>query len=423
VFYLGVPWVSPVRRIVIIQLGWRNIWRNRRRTAVILTAVIIGVWSMVFLGALMRGTADRMVRNGIATLTGHLQIQHPSYRKDPLVEHRIRDPETVYRALEQRLPSDARWTARVRVNAVANNARHAGGVVLLGIDPPTEAAVSFISEAAVVAGRYLRSGEPHHILIGQALADKLETRLGNKLVMMSQDADGEIASRAFRICGIYRTEMESTEKQYVFATRSAVQQMLKIGNDVSEVSVLLQRHGRVDDVVKGLKKTLAAEPYQVLSWRELLPLVTAVLNMYDGFILIWFLTVFVAMGFGLVNTILMAVLERIREFGLLSAIGMKPPWVVAEVLVESFFLLAIGTATGNILGMLSVVMLSRTGIDLSAFAAGMEFVGMSRLIFPVLLVKDVFMANATILLLGLLVSLYPAVKAARFKPVQAMAHN
>ena len=412
-----------MRRIVIIQLGWRNIWRNRRRTAVILTAVIIGVWSMVFLGALMRGTADRMVRNGIATLTGHLQIQHPSYRKDPLVEHRIRDPETVYRALEQRLPSDARWTARVRVNAVANNARHAGGVVLFGIDPPTEAAVSFISEAAVVAGRYLRSGEPHHILIGQALADKLETRLGNKLVMMSQDADGEIASRAFRICGIYRTEMESTEKQYVFATRSAVQQMLKIGNDVSEVSVLLQRHGRVDDVVKGLKKTLAAEPYQVLSWRELLPLVTAVLNMYDGFILIWFLTVFVAMGFGLVNTILMAVLERIREFGLLSAIGMKPPWVVAEVLVESFFLLAIGTATGNILGMLSVVMLSRTGIDLSAFAAGMEFVGMSRLIFPVLLVKDVFMANATILLLGLLVSLYPAVKAARFKPVQAMAHN
>jgi len=412
-----------VRRIVIIQLGWRNIWRNRRRTAVILTAVIIGVWSMVFLGALMRGIADRMVRNGIATLTGHLQIQHPSYRKDPLVEHRIRDPETVYRALEQRLPSDARWTARVRVNAVANNARHTGGVVLFGIDPPTEAAVSFISEAAVVAGRYLRSGEPHHILIGQALADKLETRLGNKLVMMSQDADGEIASRAFRICGIYRTEMESTEKQYVFATRSAVQQMLKIGNDVSEVSVLLQRHGRVDDVVKGLKKTLAAEPYQVLSWRELLPLVTAVLNMYDGFILIWFLTVFVAMGFGLVNTILMAVLERIREFGLLSAIGMKPPWVVAEVLVESFFLLAIGTATGNILGMLSVVMLSRTGIDLSAFAAGMEFVGMSRLIFPVLLVKDVFMANATILLLGLLVSLYPAVKAARFKPVQAMAHN
>lgn len=408
---------------MIIQLGWRNIWRNRRRTAVILTAVIIGVWSMVFLGALMRGIADRMVRNGIATLTGHIQIQHPSYRKDPVVEHRIRDPETIYRTLQKRLPSGAKWTARVRVNAVANNARHSGGVVLLGIDPPKEAAVSFISEAAVVAGRYLKAGEPHHIVIGQALADKLETGIGNKLVMMSQDADGEIASRAFRICGIYRAEMESTEKQYVFANRSAVQQMLKIGNHVSEVSVLLQRHGRVDGVVKGLKNALASEPYQVLSWRELLPLVTAVLNMYDGFILIWFLTVFVAMGFGLVNTILMAVLERIREFGLLSAIGMKPPWVVAEVLVESFFLLVMGTAAGNVLGVLSVVMLSRTGIDLSAFAAGMEFVGMSRLIFPVLLVKDVFMANATILLLGLLVSLYPAVKAARFRPVQAMAHN
>jgi ABC-type lipoprotein release transport system permease subunit len=407
---------------MILQLGWRNIWRNRRRTAVILTAVVIGVWSMVFLGALMRGIADRMVRNGIATLTGHLQIQHPSYRHDPVVEHRIRQPETVYRALEQHLPAGAQWTARVRVNAVANNARHSGGVVLVGIDPPTEAAVSFVGASAVVSGRYLESGDSHHIVIGQALADKFETRIGNKLVMMSQDAEGEIASRAFRICGIYRAEMESTEKQYVFATRSALQEMLKIGNDVSEVSVLLQRHDRVEDVAGGLQEALAAERYRVLSWRELLPLVTAVLNMYDGFILFWFVTVFVAMGFGLVNTILMAVFERIREFGLLSAIGMKPRWVVAEVLVESFFLLVIGTAAGNALGVLSVLVLARTGIDLSAFAAGMEFVGMSRLIFPVLLVKDVLTASATVLVLGLLVSLYPAVKAARFKPVQAMAN-
>jgi ABC-type lipoprotein release transport system permease subunit len=175
-------------------------------------------------------------------------------------------------------------------------------------------------------------------------------------------------------------------------------------------------------VAERLRQALPDDRFRVLSWRELLPLVTAVLNMYDGFILFWFVTVFVAMGFGLVNTILMAVFERIREFGLLSALGMKPRWVVAEVVAESFFLLVIGTAAGNIMGVLSVLMLSRSGIDLSAFAAGMEFVGMSRLIFPVLLLKDMLAANATVFILGLLVSLYPAVKAARFTPVQAMTH-
>ncbi|MEE4315207.1 MAG: FtsX-like permease family protein, partial [Desulfofustis sp.] len=311
----------------------------------------------------------------------------------------------------------------VRVNAVANNARHSSGVVLVGVDPEKEAAVSFIGAEAVADGRYLASGDSHHIVIGRALADKFETRIGNKLVLMSQDADGDIASRAFRICGIYHAEMESTEKQYVFATLPAVQKMLKIGDDVSEVAVLLQSHEGVDDVVGQLNRALPSDRLRVLSWRELLPLVTAVLTMYDGFILFWFVTVFVAMGFGLVNTILMAVFERIREFGLLSAIGMKPRWVVAEVLAESFFLLVIGTAIGNAIGGVSVLMLSRSGIDLSAFAAGMEFVGMSRLIFPVLLWKDVLVANGTVLGLGLLVSLYPALKAARFTPVEAMAHN
>jgi ABC-type antimicrobial peptide transport system permease subunit len=145
--------------------------------------------------------------------------------------------------------------------------------------------------------------------------------------------------------------------------------------------------------------------------------------MYDGFILFWFVTVFVAMGFGLVNTILMAVFERIREFGLLRSLGMKPRWIVFEVLIESFFLLLIGSALGNLLGLLSVLALRHTGIDLSAFAAGMEFAGMSRVIFPIVEIKDIISANVTVFVLGLSVSLYPAFKAARFTPVQAMTHN
>ena len=147
------------------------------------------------------------------------------------------------------------------------------------------------------------------------------------------------------------------------------------------------------------------------------------LEMHDSFIFIWFLAVFVAMGFGLVNTILMAVFERIREFGLMRSLGMRSHLVVAEVLTESFFLLVIGMAAGNLLGLASVWALSSGGIDLSAFSAGMEFVGMSRTVFPVVAGKDLATANITVFVMGLLVSLYPAVKAARITPVEAMGHN
>ena len=129
------------------------------------------------------------------------------------------------------------------------------------------------------------------------------------------------------------------------------------------------------------------------------------------------------MSFGVVNTTLMAVFERIREFGLLKALGMKPMGIIIEVLIESFLLLTLGMIVGNVLGFLSSMALAHTGIDLSALAEGMEFVGMSRVIYPIIQGKDVFLANLVVFSLGLLVSVYPAVIAARFSPVEAMAHN
>jgi ABC-type lipoprotein release transport system permease subunit len=167
---------------------------------VILTAVIIGVWSMIFLGALMRGIADQFVRNGVKTLTGHIQIHHPGYREDPVVENSMTDPARVEAALAGLLPAGARWAPRVRLSTVASNARHFAGVTMVGIDPRREAAVSFIGDA-IIEGRYLRSDDPDGIVVGQALVKRFETKLGYKLVLMSQDIEGEIASRAFRIVG------------------------------------------------------------------------------------------------------------------------------------------------------------------------------------------------------------------------------
>jgi ABC-type lipoprotein release transport system permease subunit len=405
-----------------LQLAWRNIWRNPRRTIVIMTAVVIGVWAMIFLGALMRGVSAQMVKNGIATLTGHIQIHQRGFRNDPVIENSMHEPEMVEALLAEYLPSNARWSPRVRVDAIANNARHSGGLTLVGIDPEREAGVSFIGQA-VVKGEYLDAGDEDGIIVGQALVDKFETKLGRKLVLMSQDTERDIASRAFIIRGVFRAEMEATEKQYAFITKGAAQKMLKLGAGISEISILLADYEDAESVADNLKEVIPPDSYEVETWRELLPLVTAVLKMYDWFIYIWYLVIFIAMGFGIVNTILMAVFERIREFGLFRALGMKPLWIVKEVLTESFFLLTLGMIIGSGLGLLSVHTLADTGIDLSALSEGLEFVGMSRVIYPVIIIKDIVVANLVVLILGIAVSAYPAIKAARFTPVEAMART
>jgi ABC-type lipoprotein release transport system permease subunit len=405
-----------------LQLGWRNIWRNPRRTVVILTAVVIGVWCMITLGALMRGMIDQMVRNGIATLTGHIQVHIRGYRDDPVIENSIVDPQSVEHALRGILPAGARWSSRVRVNAVASNARHSGGVVLVGIDPAPEADVSFIGDA-IAQGQYLKAEDNNGVIIGNALAGEFETRLGRKLVVMSQGTDREIASRAFRITGIFRAELEATEKQFIFITIGAARQMLKLKKGISEVSILLPDHRKANDVAAALEETLPSETYEVHTWKDLLPILTAYLAISENFLYLWFLVIFIAMGFGIVNTTLMAVFERIREFGLLKALGMKPWWILKEVLTESCLLLILGMAIGNIFGLLTSLAFWGGGIDLSALAAGMEYFGAPRIIYPVISGKDLVMANAVVFILGLLVSCYPALKAARFTPVEALAHT
>ncbi len=405
-----------------LQLAWRNIWRNTRRTAIILTAVVIGVWSMVLLGSLMRGIAVGMINNGISTLTGHIQIHHKGYRNDPAIENSITDPAGVEKALSEILPAGAAWTARVRVNAVASNARHSNGVTLVGIDPLSEAKVSFIG-TAVSQGRYLNADDRNGIVIGEALMRKFDTKPGRKLVLMSQDTQREIASRAFRIVGIFRAEMEATEKQFVFVLQQASRKMLRLGDGISEISILLPGKPDNPEVYKRFRSALPPEQFEVNTWRELLPFQTAYLKILDGFMWIWYLVVFVSMGFGIVNTTLMAVFERMREFGLLKALGMKPWWILRQVLTESFLLLMTGMIIGNILAFLCVFVLVRSGIDLSALAAGAEYAGMTRVIYPAITLKDILMSNLVVLFLGILVSAYPAVKAARCTPVEALAHT
>jgi ABC-type lipoprotein release transport system permease subunit len=253
--------------------------------------------------------------------------------------------------------------------------------------------------------------------------EKFETRIGHKMVLMSQDTSGDIASRAFQIVGVFDAEMQATEKQFVFITQTAAQQMLDLGNSITEITLKVPTDIPVADLAQNLRSKLDQTTLEINTWQELLPLLMTYLKLYDSFIAIWYLVVFVAMGFGIVNTTLMAVFERMREFGLLKALGMQPGGILRSVLVESFLLLMLGLILGNSLGIASTLLFARNGIDLTALAAGAEFAGLTRLIVPALHLPDILLANTVVLLLGLLVCLYPASKAAKFTPVEALRQN
>jgi len=401
------------------RLGWRNVWRNPRRTAVIVTAMTIGVWCMIFLAGAMAGMYEGMIENSLSTLTGHLQVHAPGFRTDPVVEHSM-DPDPVAGAFDKVLPPGSHYAFRVRVNAVVQNARHSTAATLVGIQPEREAKVSFV-KTGVTRGEYLEPNNARGILSGAALAEDFETEIGKKLILVSQGAQGEIQSRAYRIRGLFHAELEATEKQYVFVDMKSAQAMLEMGGQVSEAAVWLPDADLTPQVVKDLSAELSADRYEVADYKELMPLITASIGVWDTFMIIWYLVVFVAMGFGIVNTILMAVMERMREFGLLKALGMKPRQIAGTVLAESAVVIVLGMVLGNLFGFLSVYAVSKTGIDLSALAAGAERWALPRVIIPTIRFRDVWMADLVVIVLGLLVSLYPAMKAARTTPKDAMS--
>jgi len=402
-----------------LELAWRNIWRNTRRTLVIITAVVIGVWSMIFLGAFYRGMLDNMLENGKSVLVGDIQIHHRNFREDPSIDKSMGKGSMITDMLRKKLPAGAVFTGRIKVSTYVSNARHSSGAVLVGIDPEQEKKISFIGKG-VIKGEYLKKGDKSGLLMGQALVKKFNTRIGKKVILMTRNKNGEVISRAFRIRGIFSAQMESTEKAYLFITMAGARSLVGMEKGISEIAVKLDRSNDLDAVATMISKNLDKKLYRVETWKELLPMLEAYVRIFDGFMYIWYLVVFIAMGFGIVNTSLMAVFERVREFGLLRALGMKPIRVIVSVLTESAFTLTLGIFSGNLFGIVSVFFMADMGLDLAFFSKGAEFFGMSRIIYPVLTLKDMLSINLIILCLGMIVSLYPAVRAARITPVEAM---
>jgi ABC-type lipoprotein release transport system permease subunit len=401
---------------IIFRLAWRNLWRNYRRTLIMLTAIVVGVWAMIFMTALMRGMVDDMVKDGVSVLPGHVQIHHPDFRNDPTVTNVMGPPDgKLLEALNH--PEVVAWTTRVRVPAVISSERDTRGVTLVGIEPNRESGISFVAKD-VTEGRFLESRDDRGLVVGRKLVEKLETGLGKRVVIMSQDQENEIADRGFRIVGIFDSKLEQYEEGYVFGGEGTIQGLLGIGDAVSEVAILGSDYRDIEGLYRMVADATESD-VEVLPWYELDSYLGSMLAVMDGFVVVWIVVVFLALSFGLVNTLVMAVFERVREIGLMLALGMTPRSILFQIVGESILLLVIGLAIGNV-GAWATIEPLKDGIDLSIVGEGMEYFGTASMLYPALYLKDVILANVIVIVLGFFASLSPAWRASRYDPVRAI---
>lgn len=395
-------------------LAWRNLWRNHRRTLIMLSAISLGIWAMIFLSALLRGMLDDMYERSINSLPGHLQISTQSYLDDPNIENSFAAHQP---ALQQYLLQHPtlKAVARLTVPGVITSERDMRGVRINAINPALEDLNSI--DLTLLSGAEL-SVDDSGIIIGQRLAQRLETDIGRRIVITTQGTEEATRERGLRVVGIYNSDLASLEETEVYLTLANAQALTQAADRVTVVAVFIDNEAQLTEIQQDLQDHLPSE-LLVRNWRDINPYLASMIATMDVFIFIWVFIVFIALSFGLVNTFVMAVFERTREIGLMLALGLKPRIVLLQVLVETVFLLLIGGFLGNVLAFASLYA-SREGIDLSAVASGMDSFGMAPVLTPKLNFDDWVFATITVIILGLLTSLLPAWRAAKLDPIRAI---
>jgi len=400
---------------LLAPMAWRNLWRNPRRTGITLGVVAIGVWSILTFDVMLKAWANNSREESLRLLTGQGQIHAPGYLDDPGVARVMPVPRAALRAALSG-PEVGAWAPRLRVPAIIRSEYRTRAITLIGVSPAAERQVSDVP-SQILAGRYLSGDADGGIVIGRDLAERLKTRLGKRVIVMAQAADGRLAEIGFTIVGLFGNT-KGAQDEYAFSGLTPTTTMLGTAGALSEISFDAAPSARLDDTVAVLRR--AAPGLDVQSWEGLSPLAYTMESISGAYIGVWLAVVFVLMAIGIVNTQLMAVFERTREFGLLQALGMRPRLILLQVLLESALLIGLGVIAGVTLMLLTLAPFTH-GVDLGAFAAAAEMGGAGGRLYPRLDPLDAAALCLVVWILGVAATLWPARSAARADPVVAMS--
>lgn len=402
---------------MIFIMAWRNIWRNKMRSIVIMLSVAIGLLAGISILALYEGMMQSRIRTVIDAEITHLQIHHKEFKQDYDPVYTLPAGDSIIKIIRS-LNTTKLAAQRTITQGMLATATGSAGVQINGIEPLIEYEASQLKKK-MVEGEGFHPGKKNEIVIGKKLAGKMKLTLGAKLVLTFTDTSAAIVSSAFRIAGIYQSENVPLDELNVYVNMKALNELLQIGNSFHEIAILLRNDDDVDAVK--LQLTQMFPGYIVESWKEISPETNLMVKTIDEYSYIIMIIILFALAFGIINTMLMSILERTREIGMMVALGTNRIRVFLLVLMETVFLTIAGTPFGIAIGLILTNYYHKNGLDLSGMGKEMmSSFGFSTIIYPSFPWEKLIMIMVLVMSAAILSCLYPAVKALRLQPVEAL---
>jgi len=406
---------------ILMKLAWRNLWRNVRRTLITMAAIGLGLaLAMVSIG-LGDGGHEQMIESGVRMGAGHITVQPRGYQKNPSNEKTITNETPVLRALKD-IPQVREVSLRIVGRGLISSAANSSGIAFRGVDPTQEGDKSLLAPH-LISGDYLSVGDARGILIGEKLAQKLKVSVGKRVVLMGQDASREVSSSLFRIKGIYKTGVSDLDRYFCVISLEGARHFLGLEQGVTQVAIYLGSQFEVEKVLSLLRSRLGFLPIEVLPWQEVMPDLLRFVQLDDAGNYLFLGIILVIVALGILNTILMSVLERTREFGMMLALGLSPCFLFFTIMFETTILALMSMVFGGGLGFGGHHYFATVGLNLTGLTAERLTLA-GTIISPILYshLRPIRVVGLLIIvfLVTLVTGLYPAVKASRLSPVKAI---
>lgn len=402
---------------MIWSVSWRNVWRSKTRSLVIISAIALGVFAGVYTIAFMLGWVNQRVDNVIKTEVSHIQLHQADYLQTNEVNDYITEVNSIKENIEKN-PNVAGVSTRLIATCMISSAETGSGVQMVGIDPENEQKVTNL-HTKIIDGAYFEGVKRNPIVIGEKLAKKLKVKVRSKIVVTVTEMDGTLSGGAFRVAGIFKTANSTYDEMRAFVRMEDLQNLIKIDDNVAHEMAVLMNENNIENEMADQLRTEYPN-LQIMAWTELMPEMKMLNESMSFMMYIFVVIILLALGFGIVNTMLMVILERVKELGMLMAVGMNRLRIFTMIVLETIFLSLVGGVVGIAFAVILTIITSNTGVDLSLWAEGLSSAGFDTMVYPEIGINSVIVVTILVILTGILSSIYPARKAIKLNPAEAI---
>ena len=407
---------------LILKLAWRNIWRNKRRSLLTLAAISFAALASIAMRGMQHGTYAVNIDNAVKISSGYLQIQKPGYQKSPSLNKSFGNVKTIENKLKS-LRIVKGFTPRIYADGLISYKENTFGTAIIGIDPSTEKNVTTFMDR-IKDGKFFVSDTSDNIVVGYKLLENLKAAVGDKVVILSQGADGSMGNLKFRIIGTIKTGSSELDAMAIYMSLKKADELLAMYGRVNSIAISLDNLDELNDAKTQIKNSLAGTNLDVLSWDELMPDFKQSIELDNVSGLLYLSILVIIVAFGILNTVLMSVTERFNEFGITLSIGMPQLKLVLLVLIETIFITLIGLVIGNIIGYGINSYFIAHPIEFGSELAQMyEEYGFLPIMVSSLLPSMFFNTTLTIFISAIVSCLYPLYKVFKLEPLKGIRYT